>query len=120
MGYKRDLPMVLTPLTLKFPEFHGAGFCYLSLLRLTENALLLIRAAAEKGDGRLPSVSRGLAVLTPALQNTFFPTLLCCRDGLRGNGALEQYRQRMAEDIGYPLLAVMPKFYPQDLYDRRD
>lgn len=51
MGYKRDLPMVLAPFTLKVPEFHAAGFSHLSLFSLTENALLLVRAAAGKGDG---------------------------------------------------------------------
>ena len=81
---------MLTPLTLKFLEFHGAGFSYLFLLSLTENVLLLVRTAAGRGgDRRLPSVSRGLAVPTPVLQSNLFLTLLCCQDSLGDNGALD-------------------------------
>lgn len=49
-GLQEELAKVLTPLTLKVPEFHGAGFSHPSLLSLEENALLLVRTAAGKRD----------------------------------------------------------------------
>lgn len=70
--------MVLTPLTLKFPEFRGASFSCLPLLCLTGNTLLLlVRTAAGRGQMAAVRVL-WVSFPTPALQSILFLTLLCC------------------------------------------